>query len=971
MLEHKTRTRGRAHWRPLLAFLLTASAAGVMGAVVASPPEAGASPAPTISVGTYPTGVAVDPATDTVYVTNQNSGTVSVIDGSTDAETATISVGIWPGGIAVDPATDTVYVANYGSHTVSVIDGSTDAVTATVSVGAGPEGIAVDPVTDIVYVANHTSTTVSVIDGSTDTVTSTISVSAKPDSVAVDPATDTAYAVNRNSGNVSVIDGSTNAVTGTIPVKTYPNSVAVDPTTDIVYVTNNTNNNVSVIDGSTNAATSTISVGSSPSGVAVDPATDTIYVANTGSNSVSVIDGSTNAVTSTVSVGAWPHGVAVGPTTDTVYVANAGSTTVSYITPSTPPTISEPETSATVTVNTAMTPVTFSATGTPAPTITETDSLPTGVSLSSSGVLSGTPTQSGTYPITVTASNGVSPSASVGFTLHVDAPPTISEPETSATVTVNTAMTPVTFSVTGTPAPTITETGSLPTGVTLSSSGVLSGTPTQSGTYPITVTASNGVSPSASVGFTLHVDTVPIVSVPAPTISAPTSATFDVGTASSFKIGATGHPTPTLSLSPTSTLPKGLSFTAGSTGTATISGTPATGTGGSYLVVVDASSSASSATQPIHVVVDAKATFTSPTTIDLDAGTSTSYRVTTTDGYPVPTLTATGLPAGLSFSAQTNGTATISGTLQTTAEGTYRLVFTATSSFGAVTQDATLLVQAPGTPVPNCPTEGTCPSTNTPPKIELLTTFTEGVAASYRIVVAGAPAPTCSESGALPAGVSLSSSCVLSGTPTVAGTFGFTVTASNGVAPNAVQSFVLVVKAPKVVVVHPSGPHYRFTGVLYGALHYRVVSPVSPRGVRVAVRVVARGKTLLTLRSNFGFSVHRKLGRVHVVIERDVRTVKVPRTVHGHRRLVAERVFFYAGVLVLFEPAHRGALVFHSFADVSLTGKRIHAVAIGDLVTSVRVRVRAKVHGQERLVWRVRRIRRPLRLAIEMAPSVS
>ena len=971
MLEHKTRTRGRAHWRPLLAVLLATSAAGVMGALVAFTAQAGASTAPTISVGARPVGAAVDPATDTVYDTNQNSDTVSVIDGSTDAVTATVSVEVWPSGIAVDPATDTVYVANNGSHSVSVIDGSTNAVTSTITVGSSPEGVAVDPTTDTVYVTNHTSTTVSVIDGSTNAVTATISVSAKPSGIAVDPVTDTVYVVNRNSGTVSVIDGSTNAVTASIPVKTYPNSVAVDLTTDIVYVTNNTNNDVSVIDGSTNAVTATISVGTHPSGVAADPATDTVYVANIGSNSVFVIDGSTNAVTSTISVGVWPDGVAVDPTTDTVYVANGGSTTVSYITPSTPPTISEPETSATVTVNAAMPPVTFRATGTPPPTITETGSLPAGVSLSSAGVLSGTPAQSGTYPITVTASNGVSPSASVDFTLHVDAPPTISEPETSATVTVNAAMTPVTFRATGTPAPTIAETGALPAGVSLSSSGVLSGTPTQSGTYSITVTASNGVSPNATASFTLHVTAPPTITTPAPTISAPTSATFDVGTASSFQIGSAGYPTSTLSLSPTSTLPKGLRFSAGSAGTATISGTPAAGTGGSYLVVVDARSSAGAATQAIHVVVDAEATFISSQTIDLDAGTSVSYRVTSTDGYPVPSLTATGLPAGLSFGAQANGTASISGTLQTTAEGTYHLVFTATSSLGTVTQDATLLVQAPGTRVLDCPTGDTCSSDRTPPTIKPSTTFIEGVAGSYRIVATGTPTPACSESGALPAGVSLSSSCVLTGTPTVAGVFRFTVTVSNGVAPNAVQPFVLIVKAHKVVVVHPSGPDYRFTGVLYGALHYRVVSPVSFKGVRVAVRVAARGKTLETLRSNFGFSVGARLGRVHVVIQRDVRTVKAPETVHGQRRLVARRVFFYAGVLVLVEPAYRGALVFHSFADVSLTGKRVHAVAIGDLVTSVRVRVRAKVHGQERLVWRVRKVAHPLRLAIEMAPSVS
>ena len=117
MLEHKTRTRGRAHWHSLLAFLLTASVAGAMGALVGST-QAGASTVPTISVGSRPSGVAVDPATGTVYVANSSGNTVSVIDASTNTVTATISVGQGPSGVAVDPATGTVYVTNSTSTTV-------------------------------------------------------------------------------------------------------------------------------------------------------------------------------------------------------------------------------------------------------------------------------------------------------------------------------------------------------------------------------------------------------------------------------------------------------------------------------------------------------------------------------------------------------------------------------------------------------------------------------------------------------------------------------------------------------------------------------------------------------------------------------------------------------------------------------------------------------------------------------------
>ncbi len=77
-------------------------------------------------VGKNPGGVAVDPGTHTVYVTDFTTtpasapGTVSVIDAST--VTATVPVGNGPVDLAVDPGTHTVYVTNFNASTVSVIE---------------------------------------------------------------------------------------------------------------------------------------------------------------------------------------------------------------------------------------------------------------------------------------------------------------------------------------------------------------------------------------------------------------------------------------------------------------------------------------------------------------------------------------------------------------------------------------------------------------------------------------------------------------------------------------------------------------------------------------------------------------------------------------------------------------------------------------------------------------------------------
>jgi hypothetical protein len=96
-------------------------------------------------------------------------------------------------------------------------------------------------------------------------------------------------------------------------------------------------------------------------------------------------------------------------------------------------------------------------------------------------------------------------SAPQSFTLTVDQAPAF----TSAASTTFTMGSPGSFTATasGYPAPTIAESGTLPTGVT-ASGGTISGTPTQSGPFPITFTASNGVGTPASQNFTLTVNAV-------------------------------------------------------------------------------------------------------------------------------------------------------------------------------------------------------------------------------------------------------------------------------------------------------------------------------------------------------------------------------------------------------------------------------------------------------------------------------
>jgi YVTN family beta-propeller protein len=315
--------------------VIRGSAVAMLGCVIAfgivSSPALAEIVTGTIPVGSSPVGVAVDPATDTIYVTNYDGGTLSVINGSLGIVTATVTVGQNPLGVAFDPVDDSVYVANQWSDTVSVIDAAIDEVSATVPVGYGPSGVAVDPATNTIYVANDETSSVSVIDGYTNQVTASIGVGQSPNGVAVDPDTNMIYTANWSSNSVSVINGYTNTVTATVPVGSTPFAIAADPATGLVYVANYGSGTLSVIDEATNAVTDTLPVGPRPWGVAADPDTFTVYVANWGSGSMSVINEATDAVTGTIPVGANPFGVAVDPVTGFAYVANQYSNSVSVI----------------------------------------------------------------------------------------------------------------------------------------------------------------------------------------------------------------------------------------------------------------------------------------------------------------------------------------------------------------------------------------------------------------------------------------------------------------------------------------------------------------------------------------------------------------------------------------------------------------------------------------------------------------
>ncbi len=395
----------------------------------------------------------------------------------------------------------------------------------------------------------------------------------------------------------------------------------------------------------------------------------------------------------TATIGGTPRSGTGGSYPITVTAKNgAGSATQSFtLTNAEAPSITSPST-ATFTVGTAGT-YTVTTTGYPAATITESGALPGGLAFSDKGdgtaTVTGTPAagSAGTYPVTITATNASGSTATLGLTITTQAAagPVI----TSGTAAYFTSGRSGAFAITatGSPAPAITESGSLPAGLTFTDQGngtaLLAGTPTSTGgTTNLTVTATNP-SGTATQQFSLIVDA-------APAFTNPAAATFTTGSAGSFAITTTGYPVAALSES--GALPSGVTFVDNHDGSGSIAGTPAAGTGGTYPVTMTANNGITSTTEQVTITVDQAPGFSSASTMSGSILRSATFTITGT-GYPKPTLTLSGaLPLGLKFSGGTNGTATISG--RPLLPGTYRVSISARNSSGTATQSLALNITA-------------------------------------------------------------------------------------------------------------------------------------------------------------------------------------------------------------------------------------------------------------------------------------
>ncbi len=414
---------------------------------------------------------------------------------------------------------------------------------------------------------------------------------------------------------------------------------------------------------------------------------------------------------------------------------------------------------------------------------------PNGLTINSTtGVVSGTPTDASLspYSATVTASNGVLPAATRTVTFNV-------VPAINSAATAN-GQTGVVFSysITEAPGPAYTTHAALdplPAGLTLTAAtGVISGTPTAIGTTNVRLTGSNAFGTSAQ--FTLQI----VITLGPPVITSSLTASGGEGIAfTPYQITATNPPHTAFGATG---LPPGLSVSP----SGLITGTPAAASSGLYPVNISATNAAGTGNATLNITISQQAPVN--TSLAPPAGqTGVAYSFQITANFAPTSFNATNLPPGLSVSTTTgliSGIPTAAGTFNTA-------TITSTNGSGSDTDTVTFTI-ALGPPVIS---SSAAAGGNV------------GFAFSYQIVASNSP--TLYAASTLPPGVTINPGTgLISGTPTATGTFSGTMSATNATATTTVPLTITIgVGVPVVTSATVAGT----TGQLFS---YQVIATNGP-----------------------------------------------------------------------------------------------------------------------------------------------
>jgi YVTN family beta-propeller protein len=288
----------------------------------------------TVLVGQEPEGVAVSPDSRTVYVANQKSHTLSIVDARTRKTRVSVPFAHTPRFVAVSLDGVRVYVSTYEDDgtgsAVTAIDAATGTVLGSVATGPRPFVLAVAQ-DGRIWVPIHDAARVEIIDGLRLKIVGTVAVPRNPHEVVLSEDGNRAYTADHESNMISVIDTHKGSVIADIAVGRSPHSLAITPDGRTVVVGDYDDAAVDIVDVGMRHVMGHIQVGKNPQSAAVATDGRHAYVVNEGDDSVSTLTVPAGRVTVALKVGRSPRTVAVAPDGQYAYVTNGAANTLTVI----------------------------------------------------------------------------------------------------------------------------------------------------------------------------------------------------------------------------------------------------------------------------------------------------------------------------------------------------------------------------------------------------------------------------------------------------------------------------------------------------------------------------------------------------------------------------------------------------------------------------------------------------------------
>jgi YVTN family beta-propeller protein len=299
-------------------------------------------------------GCAQKPSGYRIYITNEISGDLSVIDSTTMEVVSTIPLGKRPRGIHASPDGKTIYVALSGSPPappgvdestlpppdksadgIGVFDVAQNKMVRMLKGGSDPENFDISHDGKTIYVSNEDASGISFIDIAAGAISKTIKTGEEPEGVTVTPDGKLVYSTAEEDGTVSVIDPAAGTLVKTFKVGRRPRNVVFLPFGKRAYVNAENDGAVYLLDTEKNEMLQPIQLGTpgevKPMGLALSLDSSKLYVTTGRAHKVFVVDTATNQPAGSFEVGQRPWGLALSPDGKTLFTANGPSNDVSVV----------------------------------------------------------------------------------------------------------------------------------------------------------------------------------------------------------------------------------------------------------------------------------------------------------------------------------------------------------------------------------------------------------------------------------------------------------------------------------------------------------------------------------------------------------------------------------------------------------------------------------------------------------------